>query len=342
MPKKLKKWLAFFCKAWYNRETETMGEKQEADGKVGKQFWKTYWRVIVCMLASIAALSAVAGYTVGVVSVNNVIADIDRNIGSVDTYLEKNEDATTLLFDEFQEEYTAKTRTIALLLSQDASFAVDDRTLEELRVTVNADRISVIDRAGNVTVSTDPSGEGATVREEFRAHLSDTVYTDVLFLLESDTPTIVAASSLENGEGLVQITFSADSAVSLLQEADLANVAIDMPLYVSGTTSILDADTLEYISCTDSSKIGTTATYDKSTNLSKNKGRFDFLDDEGNRQMLHYQLCGDYIVIATVPYSDIYYMRNVLVWWLICGGLLLTLITGLSLRMKLLKDGTSV
>lgn len=37
------------------------------------------------------------GYTVGVVSQNNVIAQIDVNIGSIETYLEKNHNATQLL-----------------------------------------------------------------------------------------------------------------------------------------------------------------------------------------------------------------------------------------------------
>ena len=184
-----------------------------------KRFWKLYRSVILCVAICIAVLACSAGYTVGVVGMNNVIAQIDVNIGSIEAYLEKNQNATELLTEEFKEDYSAKTRTIAMLLSQDSSFITDDRTLEELRVTVNADMISISDHEGNVIASTDPSGAGNSIREEFRSHLTDDVYTDVLFLLDSDTPTIVAASSLDGGNGLVQITFSADSVVSLLQDA---------------------------------------------------------------------------------------------------------------------------
>lgn len=169
---------------------------------------------MLSMAVCIAVLAIAAGYTVGVVSQNNVIAQIDVNIGSIETYLEKNHNATQLLTDEFKEDYSAKTRTIAMLLAQDSSFITDDRTLEELRVTVNADMISVADADGNVVASTDPSGAGTSIREEFRSHLEEDVYTDALFLLDSDTPTIVAASSLDGGHGMVQITFSADSVVS--------------------------------------------------------------------------------------------------------------------------------
>ena len=214
---------------------------------MGKRFFQSYRWVLLSMLVTILVLAAAAGYTIGVVSKNQAVSQIDVNIGSVEAYLQKNENQASQLTEELKEDYISKTRTTAMILSEDASFLTDDRTLEELRVTVNADRISVSDDRGNITASTDPSGEGSTVREEFLSHLSDNVYADVLFLLDSDSPTIVAASTLGESGGLVQITFPAASTVNILQEADLANTASDMPLYASGETAIVQADTLEYI-----------------------------------------------------------------------------------------------
>ena len=211
-----------------------------------KRFWKLYRSVILCVAICIAVLACSAGYTVGVVGMNNVIAQIDVNIGSIEAYLEKNQNATELLTEEFKEDYSAKTRTIAMLLSQDSSFITDDRTLEELRVTVNADMISISDHEGNVIASTDPSGAGNSIREEFRSHLTDDVYTDVLFLLDSDTPTIVAASSLDGGNGLVQITFSADSIKSCCDRR-LANI-VSICRCILPVQRQFETDTLKYIS----------------------------------------------------------------------------------------------
>lgn len=289
------------------------------------------------MTAAILFLAVAAGYTVGIVSVNDVIAQIDVNIGSVETYLEKNQNTAEMLTEEYREEYAAKTRTIALILAQDSAFLTDDRTLEELRVTVNADLISVSDTEGNVIASTDPSGAGSSVREEFRSHLHENVYTEVLFLLESDAPTIVAASTLDGGNGLVQISFSADAMVSILQDADLANTAADMPLYTSGTTAILETDTLQYISCTDTEKIGSTAEY-TAAQMEKKKGKFDIENADGKRELVHYQTCGDYIILASVPYSDLYHMRNVLIGWILCGGAFLLVVIGLALRMQMIRQ----
>ena len=53
-----------------------------------KRFWKLYRSVILCVAICIAVLACSAGYTVGVVGMNNVIAQIDVNIGSIEAYLE--------------------------------------------------------------------------------------------------------------------------------------------------------------------------------------------------------------------------------------------------------------
>jgi hypothetical protein len=296
--------------------------------------------VLCCLILTILVLVIIAGYTVGIVSRNSVIAQIDSNMASMTSYLEKNEDATEQIMEELKEDYSAKTRTIAMLLGQDNSFITDDRTLEELRVTVNAERISVADTDGSIVASTDPSGEGTSVRDEFCSHLTEDVYTDVLFLLDSDTPIIVSASSLDGGNGLVQITFSADSVVSILQDADLSNAAANVPLYAAGTTAVLDTETLEYISCTDTDLIDTVAQYD-SASLHNKKVTLDIRDAENNKIMVHSQTSGDYIILAVVPYSEMYHMRNIVVGWVACGGALMLLITCLALRMSLLQEKKS-
>ena len=301
-----------------------------------KQLKQSMYRwVLVSLIIGVFVLASAAYYTVGVVSKNDVIAQIDENIAAAESYLDSNEDAANLLFEEYEEDYIAKTRTIALFLTQTETLEADEQMLEELRVTVNADRISVSDTEGNIIASTDPSGEGDMIREEFQSHLSDTVYTDVLFFLESDEPSIVAASALDNGNGLVQITYPADTVVELLSDADLSNMASDVPLYSSGMTALLDAETLEYISCSDSALQGEVTAYDQTALTESKKGRFDAKDADGESVMIKFQSYGDYIILAAVPYQTIYHIRNVVVGWLVCGGVGLLLVAGLAVRYPL-------
>ena len=63
-------------------------------------------------------------------------------------------------------------------------------------------------------------------------------------------------------------------------------------------------------------------------------------DADGKTEMVHYQTSGDYIILATVPYSDIYHMRNVVVGWIVVGGAVILAVTCLALRMQLLRQDT--
>ena len=54
-----------------------------------KQYFRLYRWVLLSLAVTIAILTVAAGYTVGIVSQNSVIAQIDMNIGSIEAYLEK-------------------------------------------------------------------------------------------------------------------------------------------------------------------------------------------------------------------------------------------------------------
>lgn len=303
-----------------------------------RQFYKTYRWVLLSMTIGLLALVLIAWYTLGIINKNNVIAQIDENMTTAETYVENDEDSTELLLEEFEEDYSAKTRTVAMFLSQDDTDPTDEQTLEELRVAVDAERIGVSDTEGNIIASTDLSSEDDTVRDEFVSHVTDSVYTDVTLLLDEDTPLIIAASSLETGSGgLVQIVFSGETANTLLNDVDIANFADDIPLYTSGTTALLDADSFTYISCTEDSYVGETISYD-TDEFSQNKGRFDAEDEDGNKVLVKYQYTSDYIMVVSIPYETIYYTRNMVMGWAGIGGLLLILIAVLSLRMGLLHQ----
>lgn len=56
---------------------------------MGKRFFQSYRWVLLSMLVTILVLAAAAGYTIGVVSKNQAVSQIDVNIGSVEAYLQK-------------------------------------------------------------------------------------------------------------------------------------------------------------------------------------------------------------------------------------------------------------
>ena len=69
---------------------------------MGKRFFQSYRWVLLSMLVTILVLAAAAGYTIGVVSKNQAVSQIDVNIGSVEAYLQKNENQASQLTEELK------------------------------------------------------------------------------------------------------------------------------------------------------------------------------------------------------------------------------------------------
>ncbi len=300
-----------------------------------EQKGKIYRWGLIPLATTIAILIVVATYSVGVIVKEQCTAQIDSGISVIESYLKKNADTANHVLEEFEGDYAAEARAVAMLLPNDTQDnydeLIDDQTLEQLRVTVAAERISVFDGNNDLVASTDLSAEETTLHENFQGHNEDTVYTDVLFLTENNPPIVLAASSLGNGY-MVEVTFAADNLVTLLDDADLSSAAHECPLYSSGVTAVLDLETLTYISCTDSDLVGETIAYDAEL-FEKSKGRINVKDSDGENAMLRYHKKGDYIILAIVPYADIYHTRNIVIGWLAVGGVILLGITALSLRM---------
>lgn len=79
---------------------------------MGKRFFQSYRWVLLSMLVTILVLAAAAGYTIGVVSKNQAVSQIDVNIGSVEAYLQKNENQASQLTEELKEDYISKTHSL--------------------------------------------------------------------------------------------------------------------------------------------------------------------------------------------------------------------------------------
>lgn len=302
-----------------------------------KRFFRMYCWVLCSFFLATVLLTVAAGYTMRVVCFNSAIAEIDRNISRAEGYLSENENSAALLMEEFEAEYTTKVRTTAMLIDEVGIGDGEQQQLEEIRVAVDATRLDVSDEDGNIIARTGSPDDGNALREEFQGHVQDAVYTDVIFELDEDTPIISAASTLTRGLGLVQLIFQGNTAVTLLKEQGLSNFAADVPLYTDGVTSLLNRETLEYVSCSDDEKVGTTCSYSKDR-FKNTYGRFQDENDDGQAVLVKYQCSGDYIILAEVTYHTIYHDRNLVVYWLSFGSFFLLCVTALALRMALLRQ----
>lgn len=298
-----------------------------------RRLFKLYRYILICMVLATLVLSFVAWYTVGVVELHGAIDEIDANISDMADTIDQNAENKTMLETELTDDYKSKTRVLAMLLDSSLTEeSIDDKTLEELRVGIGADLVSVSDAQGHIILSTDLSSAGTTIAEPFLNHIHEIVYTDVGFRLEDAKPVIQAASTLGNGHGMVQVSYSASTVQALLQKTEIQNLAADMPLYGQGSTAIVDLNTMCFLSHTDPDKINQTSVFN-SNNFQKKKGRID-TEIDGTRQMVRYQVHDEQVLMAMIPFSELYQERNTVVGWMLGGGAVLLVITVLAMRMQ--------
>ena len=121
----------------------------------------TYRFVFLCMLIVVVGLCLVAGYSVRVLDQNQVIQQVDTNMEAAKVRLDRDAEASATMMEDLRNEYASKTRVVAMLLEEQKDWSSENETiLEELRVVIDADQISVSNETGILIASTDFSSTG--------------------------------------------------------------------------------------------------------------------------------------------------------------------------------------
>lgn len=296
-----------------------------------KQLLHTYWFIFICMLASVIVLCFVAGYSMRVLDQNRVIQQVDVNMDAAKVRLDRDAEESASLMENLRNEYASKTRVVAMLLENQIDLSENETILEELRVVIDAEQISISNETGILIASTDFSSTGKRLQSPFLSHATDSVFTDVLFTMQDDEPIIIAASALGTGKGLVQVQYPAESMLAQSQEMDVSAIVMDMPFYDAGISAIIDAETGKYVSHTQPERCDTDSEYDKRL-FSAKKGKFDLMQQH-QRHLVRYQTHRDYILLFSVPYQQMNNAKETVLNWLIAAGFILLLVAGLSMRM---------
>ena len=345
-----------------------IAEMPQKGQRMKKQLLHTYRFVFLCMLIVVVGLCLVAGYSVRVLDQNQVIQQVDTNMEAAKVRLDRDAEASATMMEDLRNEYASKTRVVAMLLEEqkerldrdaEASATMmedlrneyasktrvvamlleeqkdwsseNETILEELRVVIDADQISVSNETGILIASTDFSSTGKRAYRAFLSHTTDPVFTDVVFTMQNDKPMILAASALGSGKGLIQVQYPAESMLTQSQENDVSAIVADMPFSDMGISAIIDTDTGKYVSHTQVERCGTDSDYDESL-FSGKKGKVDLLRQH-QRYMIRYQTHENYILLVDIPYREMDNARGMVIKWVFASGLILLLVATLSMRM---------
>lgn len=291
--------------------------------------------VFITMVIAYIAISLLSVYAVSVLDRNDVVRQIDKNVNSIVSYLEQGSKSGELAQKEFLDEYRTKTRVISVMIPVVEELEENESILEEIRVTVDAEEVSVFSHDGDIVATTATYDKDVSIEPEFQEHIKARNYNEAIFHNDDENAYIVAASQLSDKGYMLQVTYNADSLIKLMNDSAIDKVAKNFPLYSKGKTALIDAESFEYISHTDSKKIGLECSIDPEK-FHRNKSKFDEIMS-GETVMIRYHKYENYIIAAFVPYDDIFKASYAVLGWMIGGGVVILTVAALAMRMGLIR-----
>jgi hypothetical protein len=279
-------------------------------------------------------MTLLAYYCSSVVEFNIYKDIIDVRLDKIETRLNSDLDERQALTDEIISDCEEKAKMVAMLISQNSEELSYELSLEEIRVISNAEEINVCDTSGAIKYSTSTYGNDDTIDK-------DSAYYSALEGFTKSTNTadgqIVTYTNRLDSDGVIQLVFSSDSMRSMLKSTDISMVTSEYPLFKNGFTAIIDSSSYTYLSHTDTSLVGTPSQLPQDQfDFTKEKDGF-FCFVGGKKSYVRYYICDDMILLGVVPTNEIYRLRTSLTGWMLFDGIVLSAISVLSVRFKMLK-----
>ncbi len=286
------------------------------------------------MLVFTLAIMFLAYYSTGVVGRWETREMISERLEQLSNSLDENIKRSTEITQEIYENYKSKSRITAIMLSKNTGIMQSDVSFEEMRVIIGASSISVSDDSGVIEYSTSLSGKKEMVNKEFLPAVDNKVFSEAMLYHNNGKTTVLTGSSRLDADGVIQIEYDPQDAEMILKLNDLSRFITDIPLMVNGHFALIDSETYKYISHTDSIMNGTGVQF-PADEFEEEKGWFRS-EFEGEDVLVQYLKHDGYILVGTLPFSEIYSHRNSVVVWLAFALSTSAFITILTVRNKIL------
>ncbi|MGN1411980.1 MAG: hypothetical protein ACI4WH_05675 [Oscillospiraceae bacterium] len=300
-----------------------------------KDVFLKYKGIIIPLIVTTIITGLFAFYCSGVVDFNIYKDIIDVRLQKIVERLSQDSEERQTLQDEIVSDCEEKAQMVSMLISQSSSELSYELSLEEIRIILNADEITIGNSTGNVEYSTSTYNPNDTIIKEFIPYTNDKTF--IKSLSDSSGRIVTGVARLDD-DGIIQLTFSSEAMSKMLKSTEVSNVTSEYPLLQNGFTAIINSDTYTYLSHTDISLVGTPSQLPREKfNLNDENGGF-FYSVGGTKSYIRYLIYDDNIIVGVVPSSEIYRLRNSLLGWTVFSGLILTLISVLCNRFILIKN----
>ncbi len=280
-------------------------------------------------------ISSLAFYATGVIDRSAARALIGERLEIVCDALDSKMETSRKLTEEIYNNYRSRARVVSMMLSKNRSIISDESSLEELRVAIGADVISISDESGKIKYSSDMSSEEISVLEEFMPAIDNKVFSEAVISEAAGKNVVVTGSSRLDEAGVIQIRFSVEEYQQQLDMSKLSTAVTSIPIMRGGHLAVIDEETYTFISHTDSYLDGSAVQFPREE-FSEESGWFSSVY-EGKKVMVKYQKHDNMIALGIVPYTEVYKRRNAVTKWVIFSMSALSGITLLSMRNYVIR-----
>ncbi|MDO5558794.1 MAG: hypothetical protein Q4F95_04270 [Oscillospiraceae bacterium] len=288
------------------------------------------YNILIPSIVVSAVLIFISWYSIGVIEKNSAKEIADTRINQIISKLDK----TTVEFNDLKQqiadEYESKAKTFSVILYQTPRALSEDMAIEELRLAIGADVISVTDEYGNITFST-ADDENNNINNEFEDGLDKKSYAKTIIELDDNgTYIFKSAVSRRDSDGLILFTFIDSSLNDILSYSSIASVTTNYPLLQSGITAIVDINSTNFISHTTQALVNTQCPvpverFDKET------GNISYRI-YGHSSLIRYRVYNDKVILGILPKTEVFKLRNTTTKWLILACIIINVSVLLSIR----------
>lgn len=296
---------------------------------------KPYKVILIPAFICTAVISFLAFYITGVIDRAEARNLIGKRLEMICENIDKKNSSAEKLNNEIYSSYCSKARVVSMMLSKNPKILNDETSLEEMRVAIGADVISVTDKTGTIVYSTDLSVEETSALEEFLPAIENKVFSEALLSDLGKSSVVVTGSSRLDQPGIIQIQFTLESYQQQLDLSELSSAVTQMPVMNHGHLAVIDTKNYTYISHTDSYLNGS-AVQMPSEEFYNESGWFSS-EFDGKKTLVKYKKHNDMIVAGMLPYSEIYHRRNTVLKWLLFSMTAITIIIILSMRNYIIR-----
>ncbi len=299
---------------------------------------KIYRAVAVATAIACSVLVFCTWYVVGIVEKNNTKKILEARVSSISEIMYKQEAKYKNMSELVSDEYKTKARAVAIMLSKNTDIMTDELLLEEMRMSIGADAISIFDKYIQLEYSTSMDKTSEKYVHKFEQAINNKLFSVAQIDTNYDIPKVIVGCSRLDNPGIVLIEYTAENMNVIVELINsISEMAVTIPIMKTGSLAVIDSNSMNYIAHTDENMIGKSSGFQLDTHF-VGKVTYDFFDCEinGKDVLLHFDFCNNNVVIGYIPYSEIYNVRNNTIQWVIVVGAIVAIVVTLTLRSKVL------